>query len=386
MKIFFIDPSMFLPSYNGQFCNALHRVDADIQLITRRPRPHEVISVDGYALHEFFYRFSERMNGHMKPLKGLIKGVEHAVDLHRLVKWAEQAKPDVIHFSWILLPMVEGWFIERLRRVAPLVLTVHNTVPFHNEGTSKLMQSGHEELYRRFDHLIPHTQSIKQYLENLGIPEAKMTCMPHPVIDLPKPEPQAIERVDGRKEILFFGNIKQYKGTDVLVEAALDMATRRQDFRVTIAGPSFIPIDELHAQIKAAGQEHLFRFVQRYLNDQDIANELEATDMIVFPYREIDTSGAFATASQCGKPIIASDIGSFSEAPAKGHVMPIRRANKDDLIQALEGLITDPVLYEQWRNKSEILSGHMYSWQRYASECLDMYRNLANDRQTSLAA
>lgn len=380
MKIFFIDPSMFLPSYNGQFCGALHAVDIDIRLITRRPRPHEVIAVDGYELRQFFYRVSERMNGSIKPIKGLIKGIEHAIDLQRLVKVAERERPDIIHFSWILLPMVDGWFLERLRRIAPLILTVHNTVPFHNEGTSKLMQSGHDALYDRFDHLIPHTETIRQYLLGLGIAESKMTCMPHPVIALPPPQPAAVDRSAGRKEILFFGNIKQYKGADLLVEAALDIATRRQDFRVTIAGPSFISMDELHRQIATAGQDHLFRFVQRYLNDQDIANELAQTDMIVFPYREIDTSGAFATASQCGKPIIASDIGSFSEAPAKGNIRPIRRANKGDLIEAIEQLMSDDEAYGHWQARSQILAGLMYTWQRYSQECIEIYRRLAAER------
>ena len=371
---------MFLPSYNGQFCNALHAANMDIRLITRRPRPHEVISIDGYELRQFFYRASERLNGSIRPIKGLIKGVEHAIDLHRLAKVAERERPDIIHFSWILLPMVDGWFLERLRRIAPLILTVHNSVPFHNEGSSKLMLSGHEELYDRFDHLIPHTETIRNYLRGLGVADSKMTCMPHPVISLPPAQMDAIDREPGRTEILFFGNIKQYKGTDLLVDAALDIATRRQDFRVTIAGPTFIPLDDIYQSINAAGQDHLFRFVGRYLNDQDIANELEQTDMIVFPYREIDTSGAFATASQCGKPIIASNIGSFSEAPAKGHIMPIRRANKEDLIAALETLMTDPSEYQKWQQRSETLAGLMYDWKRYSRECIDVYRKLATER------
>ena len=383
MKVFFIDSSMFLPSYNIQFCKALKELGVDVRYLSRQPRAKEQADLEGLDFEPFFYRHTERIAG---PLKPIGKGVEYAVDLARLARLAERERPDIIHFSWVLVPMIERLFLERLRRTCPLLLTVHNSVPFHNESSSSLMMIGHDQMPSYFDHLIPHTISIQSHLLELGVPAEKMSQMPHPVIDLPAPRGPVPGCPERRKTILLFGNIKQYKGVDVLVDAALALIAKHPDILIAIAGPTFISLDEVKSKVSAAGAERNFFFDQRYLNDQDIADYLDIADVVVFPYREIDTSGAFATASQCGKPIVASDIGTFAEPPARDYVLRLPPGNALALADALGRLVSEPVYYEKWSARGADLRDKMYSWSRFARECNQIYESLAHRRRTEAIA
>ena len=106
-------------------------------------------------------------------------------------------------------------------------------------------------------------------------------------------------------EILFFGSIKTYKGVDVLVRAGLELARRRRDFKIRIAGKPFFDMKPLEAEVAAAGAAELIEFDRLpHARPPSVPGSRPPTSSS-FPYREIDASG-FACASQFGKPIVAS--------------------------------------------------------------------------------
>ena len=196
-----------------------------------------------------FYGFAERLPGKLKPLARATKGVEHARGMAALIDLVRRERPDVLHFEWIVLPLLDRLFLPRLARLAPLVLTVHNSVPWHGTSSSALMIKGHDEALRVFDHLIPHTENIRDHLRGQGIPRSGWTSCPTPPCACRgwRMPPAASRRQgSGRPvEILFFGSLKPYKGVDVLVRAGLELARRRRDFRITIGGKAFYDLEPL---------------------------------------------------------------------------------------------------------------------------------------------
>jgi glycosyltransferase involved in cell wall biosynthesis len=108
--------------------------------------------------------------------------------------------------------------------------------------------------------------------------------------------------------------------------------------------------------------------------------------VVVFPYREIDASGAFACASQFGKPILATDLGVFAEAPVRDHLRLVPPEDPGALAAALEGLIDDPAERDRWAGRSRDLQGVMYTWERFAEDCLGIYGRLGAGRRGARAA
>ncbi len=390
MKVFVVDQSFFGLLYDVQFSAALAAAGADTTLVGRSLRPYEEVTSSGFRMLPLFYGFAERLPGRLKPLARATKGVEHARGMQALIELVRRERPDVLHFQWIVLPLIDRIFLPRLARLVPLVLTVHNSVPWHGTSSSSLMIKGHDEVLGTFDHLIPHTENIQAHLRSLGIPPSRMSLLPHPAVRLPRVAEAAARHAakgkDAPVEILLFGSLKPYKGADVLVRAGLLLARHRRDFRITVCGKAFYDLEPLRAEITAAGAADLIRLEARHQSEQELGTRLEEADLVVFPYREIDASGAFACASQFGKPIVATDLGVFAEVPVRGHLRLLPPESPEALAAVLKELITDPGKRAHWAERSRALQGLMYTWDRFARDCIDLYGRLRESRQALLKA
>jgi hypothetical protein len=83
-----------------------------------------------------------------------------------------------------LFSFVDKLFLRRLRKIAPLVLTVHDTEPFHGLPSSLLQLIRILSAYRMFDHYVVHTQYSKNnHIRQLLIPENRVSIIPHGVFD-----------------------------------------------------------------------------------------------------------------------------------------------------------------------------------------------------------
>lgn len=135
-------------------------------------------------------------------------------------------------------------------------------------------------------------------------------------------------------------------------------------------------MDELEAKIAAAGKQHHFRFDLRYIPDEALTDYLQAADLVVFPYRKIDASGALALAIEAEKPIVASHIGVFAEAPAREHLLLVEPENVEALARSLKQLIDRPHAREELRQRTLRLKAGMRTWPDFARECLTVYQRL----------
>ena len=124
MRVAMIDPSLFTLPYDRALVDGLTLAGHEVTLFGRRPGPDDN-SAGGVTLVNAFYRLSSR-----RPLAALpsklrlgVKGLDHFWSMWRLIRVLHRARPDIIHFQWLPLPLVDRQMLARLRRIAPLVLT-----------------------------------------------------------------------------------------------------------------------------------------------------------------------------------------------------------------------------------------------------------------------
>lgn len=119
------------------------------------------------------------------------------------------------------------------------------------------------------------------------------------------------------QEITFlnFGNIRQYKRIDLLIQAAeqaYDETGIR--FKVVLAG-SCSNWEEYQRLIK---HPELFNLTIRRIDDDEIPNLFGQSHYFVMPYQDIAQSGSMMVAVNYGKPVICSDMPSFKEVIEDG--------------------------------------------------------------------
>ena len=144
-------------------------------------------------------------------LAKLTKGALHGRSMRRLLAALRQDPPDVIHFQWLPLPVIDRAFIGRLREIAPLVLTVYDSRPFNANPGSALQNLGATSILTRFDRVIVHTEQARRRLAGYGVPADRLAKVAHGFLhdDDAAPPPAPIERDAATVRFLLFGKIKQ---------------------------------------------------------------------------------------------------------------------------------------------------------------------------------
>lgn len=370
MKVLVVDPSLFTLPYDAAFCAALAAAGAEVTLVGRPLRAEESLPAAGFAHLPLFYARSERPGGAGRWREGL----EHGLGLRALAALVRRERPDVVHLQWLVLPLLDALGHAAIARHAPLVLTAHSTVPW-NGAAAPLQRRGQDRALRGFAHYVTHTEPTARRLARLGIPAERVTVLPHPPLALPVAPPSA-PRPPGPPRILLFGALEPGTGADVLVTAALELTRRGRDCHVTIAGRPFVDLAPLEAAVAAAGARDRFTFDARSFPDADLAAHLAVADILVFPYREIDASGALALAAGRGKPIVASAVGVFAEKPAADHLLLVPPGDARALADALERLILTP---EERSLRGQLglrLAAALPGWPTFAARCLEIYAGL----------
>jgi glycosyltransferase involved in cell wall biosynthesis len=379
MRVALIDPSLFSLPYDRALASGLGRIGHAVELHGRALRSGDG-SPGPIALRKSFYPISEsRLCQSLPgPLRLGAKGVDHAWSMWRLIKQLRKEAPDVIHFQWLPLPVMDRAFLGALRKVAPIVLTVHDTNPFNGEASASIQRRGVETCLFQFDRLIVHTKQGEGRLQKLGLPKERITVLPHGM--LVDPVPTAPDPMDGRLTFLLFGKIKPYKGADLLIKAlaALPPALRAQA-RVRIVGKPYMDVAALQAQAVAAGV--VVDIETGFVEEEDIAGLFSAGTVATFPYREIEASGVLFLALAHGRPIIASRLGAFGELLTDGrHGALVPVEDVPALTGALQHMLIDRAFAAACAAEVQDLAKSIPDWDRIAERTVGVYREALRAR------
>jgi len=420
LRIAMLDPSAFTIPYDVHLCRALAELDAQVVLFTRPMRRGEqwdqlpaagaqsgesrfgtsapaalaraglrAAAADGepgFASVEHFYRLSERLPvvSAVAPLKLIAKGLEHSWNMATFRSELRRFRPDVIHFQWSALPLVDAWFLKKLQALAPCVLTVHDTNAFL-APSSRLQKLGWPSILRRFDRLIVHTRSGRDSLVSLGVDPAQIAVIPHGVFDAGEnyDHSRAQHSTAGQCVFLAFGTIKPYKGLDVLIRALAEIPPAvRAKMRLVIAGNAGGLEGELRQLAAQCGVGESIEWVLRFIRDEEIPALFARCDAVVFPYREIDASGALMTALPYGRAIVASRVGLFAELLCHEETaLLVQPGDPVTLGAALARLVQEPSMTRELGQRAATLAREVCSWERIAEKTLALYHEALETRR-----
>lgn len=205
------------------------------------------------------------------------------------------------------------------------VYTAHNVMPHdEEERTAKGMKTAFRLIYRLSDGLIVHSEKDREDLEReFGIGPGRIEVIPHGHYDFLKTPPSGssvsirnrlglggVERV-----ILFFGAIRRYKGIHNLIKAFANLPDISSGTGLLIAGGSKDPayFAELENLIESSGLSDSVVLNGSYIPFDEVADYFEAADVIALPYEHIYDSGVLRLAFSFSRPVLATDVGIFSE-------------------------------------------------------------------------
>jgi glycosyltransferase involved in cell wall biosynthesis len=314
--------------------------------------------------------------------------VESCINMAALLVRFCISKPDILHVQWTPLLRklpIEIWFLRFVKALqVKLVYTVHNVLP---HDTGRKFMPVFNQIYKEMDALICHTEEAKNRLvSQFAVDPGRVRVIPHgPLFHDAKPHSFEVLKAKlslcgDETLILWQGIIRPYKGLDFLLQAWRKIEALNLNARLLIAGTGDVEmLRSIKEQVAQSGLHESVRLDLRFIPDEELATYYEASDILVYPYSEVTTSGALMTAVAYRKAIVATDLPGFAELlHDKENALLVHYGDVDALASSLSELIRDPEKRERLALRIAPL-GDFNSWRYIARETRQCYAALLQD-------
>lgn len=222
---------------------------------------------------------------------------------------------DILHMQywiWFLAPIyICIWIISKYRSITR-IMTIHNVKAHEKSWWKNFIDKC---VYGFADKYIVHSQENKSTLQEIIGTQKEIMIFSHWIIE-PKVEwlPKSVAKdllwiSKNKRVILFFGNIRPYKGLNIAIEALGDLVKIDSSYTMIIAWKCWEEWDKYDKLIKAHAVDSSIIRIAWFLNHTQISQVFSASDMMILPYTHFDAqSWVVALWLWYWLPMIVSDL------------------------------------------------------------------------------
>jgi beta-1,4-mannosyltransferase len=300
-------------------------------------------------------------------------------------------KPDILHLHW-----TDGFFLARswpktigktFRFIIELLIIkifgIKIVWTAHNLSNHEKIHTGYESFVNRFlfhlyDQVIVHCSSAKKAMIStfrltdrlidkvqviphghyLGCYENRITRQ-HARVNLDYKEDMVL--------FLFFGHIRLYKGVFELIDMFHKIENPKA--QLLIVGSPFNDLTKKELLNRCKADNRIRTFLQ-YVPPNEIQVYMNATDVVVFPFTEILTSGSVLLAMSFGKAIVVPSIGCIPETVDTQGGFLYDPNDLDGLSRALKKVFSSDLDVMGLHNRRKV---EKFDWEEIAKMTIRVY-------------
>lgn len=244
-------------------------------------------------------------------------------------------------------------FARNLR--LPVVVTLHSAPGTPTAGQRTVIS----ELIAGADTTVVMSPSAVALLASAyGTDVRRVEVIPHGVPDLPLVDPGTVKPtlgLEGRTVILSFGLLGPDKGHELALNALPEVVAARPSVLYAIVGATHPDLlrregeayrTGLVDQVRRLGLESHVRFVDRFIGRVELTRWLEAADVYVTPYPNLDqiVSGTMSYAMGAGRAVVSTPFAYAADLLADGRGVLVPPGSPADLASAINRLLGDQEL------------------------------------------
>lgn len=275
--------------------------------------------------------------------------------------------PDVLIIPYWMsfLAPAFGSICMLLDKKIKVISLLHNAIPHE---TTLIDKPFTKFFLNRCDAFIVMSEPVRDDLLSLK-KDAKIILKPHPIYDHygePIGKVKACKQLNlksEKKNLLFFGLIRDYKGLDILIEA---MSLLDDNYQLIIAGESYGSFEKYTKLINQSSLKDSIVVFEQYIPDNMVTPLFSAADVLVLPYRSATQSGVVALAYQMELPMIATDVGALGSTVKESQTgLIIHSISKNGISDGIKEYFSENKLIEFYKEnlKKEKIR---LSWDNFA--------------------
>jgi glycosyltransferase involved in cell wall biosynthesis len=264
----------------------------------------------------------------------------------------------------------------------PIVVTLHTVLEKPSPAQKRVM----DEMLRRASAAIVMTETGADILSRVHrVGPSKVHVIPHGAPERPFASPESFKTslgLAGRKVFMTFGLLSPNKGLETVIRGMPEILSRHPDALYLIVGATHPhlraregesyrnSIVELATSLGVA--DHL-RFVNRFLDDAELVNLLQAADIYVTPYltEAQVVSGTLSYAIALGKPVISTPYWHAREALADGVGILCPFGDSKAFAREISGLLSDQIKREAMARRA-YRAGEPSRWRKVSGAIVDL--------------
>jgi len=263
----------------------------------------------------------------------------------RIREWA----PDLLIMKYWMSYFAPslGYVARHVNKNCKVIAILDNVVPhekkFFDTPLTKYFLSG-------CDGCAAMCGEVAEDLVNLS-PKKPHIVTPHPLYTHfgAKINREAAEKrlglESGKKNILFFGLIREYKGLDILLEAFKDLG---EDYQLIIAGEPYGSFEKYRRIIDGIPGNDRIKTFPVYIRDSEVKDYFSAADVTVLPYRSATQSGISSISYHFEVPMIVTDVGGLkSTIGDRGTGIVAPKAEPGIIRKEIERFFADPAIKDE---------------------------------------
>lgn len=272
----------------------------------------------------------------------------------------------------------------------PVVITLHTILPSPSEKQLDVIK----QLEPYCTYFITMAHKGEELLRDVyNIAAEKIVYIPHGTPNMSFVCDDNLRRqydVEGRRVLATFGLISPNKGIEDAIAAMPAIVAKEPNALYLVLGQTHPVIkrregewyrNQLVEQVKSLGLENNVRFIDRYLDLQQLIDYLLLTDIYITPYYANPfqiTSGTLSYALAAGKVIISTPYLHAVEIldGGRGFLYPFRDSAR--LAELAGELLTDSALFEETRRKA-YEHGREMIWQSVGMQYTQLFAGLLQE-------
>jgi glycosyltransferase involved in cell wall biosynthesis len=230
--------------------------------------------------------------------------------------------------------------------------------------------------------------------ERYAVDGRLVSVIPHGVPNVPLVDAATVKPklgIDGRDVILSFGLLGPGKGYELAIDALPTVAAAHPDVLYVIVGATHPDLlrtqgeayrESLVAEIRRLGMERHVRFVDRFVGRVELTQWLEAADVFVTPYPNMDqiVSGTLSYAMGAGRAIVSTPYTYARELLADGRGVLVPPGSAAAFAEGINSVLGDPELRAAIGRRAHAYSRRMI-WSAVGAEYEAVFASLRSGSQ-----